>query len=139
MKKLLLFVYLLASMSVFAANEFKLTPDNYLWTVTGTAADTSISGKVLNKAVIVNKATPVYYNIGVTLDEQTAGSCPVIIQGKIFDEEAYTPIDTLTATSDTTIYFTQNTTAQFYRYFNIQVKAGSGKFKVTNITGYFKH
>lgn len=139
MKKLILLVALFATVCVFAANETKLAFDSYLWSVTGVAADTSISGKVLNKAVIVNKATPVYYNIGVTVDEVTAGSCPIIIQGKIFNEEAYTPIDTLTATSDTTVYYTQNTTAQFYRYFNIQVKAGSGKFKLTNITGYFKH
>ena len=139
MKKLLLFVALFATLCVFAANEKILAPDGFLWSVTGTAADTSISGKVLNKAVIVNKATPLYYNLGVTVDEQTAGSCLIILQGKIFDEEAYTPIDTLTATSDTTLYFTQNSTTQFYRYYNIQVKAGSGKFKLTSIIGYLKH
>ena len=139
MKKLLLFVALFATLCVFAANEKILAPDGFLWSVTGTAADTSISGKILNKAVIVNKATPLYYNLGVTVDEQTAGSCLIILQGKIFDEEAYTPIDTLTATSDTTLYFTQNSTTQFYRYYNIQVKAGSGKFKLTSIIGYLKH
>ena len=125
--------------TVFGAGEVKLSADAYLYGYTGTAADTSISGVVLNKAVIVNKATPLYYNIAVTVDEVTAGSCPIIIQGKIFDGETYTAIDTLTATSDTTVYFTQNTTASFYRYFNIQVKAGSGKFKVTAIQQYYKH
>jgi hypothetical protein len=140
MKKLILLLALVAmTVNMFAAGEVTLKADTYYYSYTGAAADTSISGVVWNKAVIVNKATPVYYNIAVTVDEVTAGSCPVIIQGKIFDGETYTPIDTLTATSDTTLYFTQNTTASFYRYINIQVKAGSGKFKTTAITEYYKH
>ena len=125
--------------TTFGAGEVKLGSDVYLYGYTGVAADTTISGLVWNKAVIVNKATPVYYNFGVTIDEVTAGSCPIILQGKIFDEQAYTPIDTLTATSDTTIYFNQNTIASFYRYFNVQAKADSGKFKVTSLIEYYKH
>jgi hypothetical protein len=68
---------------------------------------------------------PVKYDVKLSLDSisGTQSAVAIVIKGKKFASDDFTPIDTITWAlgSDTTIVFTQNTTALFYRYFVIDI------------------
>lgn len=132
----LLFIVLTIA-SAFAVT-YKLDPGIFWKSVPVTAADTSVSGVLVQKAVLVNKSTPLYYNIGIGVQEVTAGSADIILQGKVFDYEPYTAIDTVAATVTDTLYLNQNTTQSHYRYFNVVLKAGTGKWKLLNLDEFYK-
>lgn len=84
-----------------------------------------------------NKGERLYYDIALNIDSVggtggVAGLVPVILQGRRLSSDTYTNIDTITwigSASDTTIKFSQVSTAQFYTEYRLSVTAANNSFK----------
>jgi hypothetical protein len=85
-----------------------------------TATDSNWYYTVLNES-----KGPVKYNFKITLDSisGTKQVTPVVLKAKIWPSDSWTAIDTITWSTgvDTTILFTQTTTAQYYRYWRVDI------------------
>ena len=136
MKKIIFLLIALISFTAIQAQIMK--SDVYVWEYNGVAADTiSATKTTVQKPIQLNKVDGVYYNAKVTLDSISGTvQTSVILQGKIFSDDTYTPIDTVVfygTQADTAIVFTQNTNKVYYRYLNFVAKYGGGKAKINNI------
>lgn len=91
------------------------------------------SADVENFDVLLDKPAPVYYDIAVRLDSVDAPSATVRLLAKKFEFDAYTALDTVTwaGTADTTFYWSENTTATFYNFFNVEVKCTDGELNAS--------
>lgn len=145
MKKVILLVCaILLTFAVSAQKTIKLSPTVYAVEYTGVAADSiSATDTAFTYDVEVNKPNALFYNFKVKLTE-LASPCNMVVSvmGKYFIDDEYTPITSATYTgagTDTTIVFTQNTTAQFYRYYRVKVVYGDKKAKVSYYKLYFKY
>jgi hypothetical protein len=137
MKKLILLLILLVG-AVSIQAQTVLPSTKYIYTYTGVATDTvGAVGTTWNKAVQLNKLDGLFYNASVKVSDVTAGAkCSVALQGKVFAEDAYTTITTVTwygGGTDTTILFTQNTNKVYWRYLNVHVTRLAMKAKVNKI------
>lgn len=90
--------------------------------------------------VYPNKGERLYYNISINIDSVggtggVANLVPVILQGRDLSSDSFTNIDTIawtgsaSATNDTTIRFTQETTAQFYTEYRLSITAANDSFR----------
>lgn len=137
MKKL---IFIIACMFAFVAMQAQtvLPTTKYVYSYTGVATDTvGAVSTTLSKAIQLNKLDGLFYNASVKVSDVTAGAkCSVALQGKIFAEDAYTTITTVTwygGGTDTTILFTQNSNKIYYRYLNFLVTRVATKAKVDKI------
>lgn len=122
-----------------------LQPGTWAVEYTGVASDTVGAATVTtwNKGFFLNKGETLFYNAKVKVTDKVAGAaCTVALQGKYFANDTYATITTMTWTgagTDTTVLFTGNTTAVFYRYLNFLVTRTAGVAKVTSIKLSLKH
>jgi hypothetical protein len=145
MKKfILLFALSIAIFSSFAQTNKPILTSNYIYEYTGDATKDTVGGTVTtwNKPITFGVPTANYYNFKVKLTETATFAGTVKLQGKIHDNDAYTDITTVTYTgagADTTIVFSQPTTKQMYRTYNVLVTRTSGTGKLTYIYSSIKY
>jgi len=128
------------------ATPIQMTPDQWFVSYTGNATlDTVSVGNTWSKALLPNKGVRLMYNIRFKITEVSAvtNATPVAIalQGKVFDTDTYSTITTHQyhgTGSDTTVTYSEASTASVYRYFNILVTPASGKVKTTFLKASFK-
>lgn len=137
MKKFILMLILSVGAVAIQAQTV-LPTTKYIYSYTGVASDTVGAVETTwNKAIQLNKLDGLFYNASVKVSDSTVGAkCSVALQGKIFAEDAYTTITTVTwygGGTDTTILFTQNTNKIYYRYLNVLVTRVAAKAKVSKI------
>lgn len=138
MKKFILLLMALVTLSVSAQTTTKLTAPQYFYKYTGLATDTvGAVGTTWSKAILLNKSTALYYTVSVKVADQTAGAkCSVKLQGKIFDADNYSDITTITwygGGTDSTLVFQNISTRVYYRYFRVYVTQIANKAKVSAI------
>lgn len=92
---------------------------------------------------LTNKDMGLLYNVKTKLTEVSGtATVAVSIQGKVHSDDSWSNIATQTyygAGSDTTLVFTQTSTAQFYRYFRLYYDCTTSAQKVKISTAYIKH
>ncbi len=123
MKKLIVFL-------VICAVSFAMSAQKSLGNAYGASLSASLdSADVENFEIFVNKAEMLYYNIAVICDSISAPSVTFLLQGKDFDHQSYTNIDTVTwaGTADTSFVFSQKTNKQFYNYYNVKTTVADGE------------
>ena len=123
MKKLIVFL-------VICAVSLAMSAQKSLGNSYGASLSASLdSADVENFEIFVNKAEMLYYNIAVIGDSVSAPSVTFLLQGKDFDHQSYTNIDTVTwtGTADTSFVFSQETTKQAYRYYNVRATVADGE------------
>ena len=145
MKKIMLLLVALLSFAIMptmAQKTVKLSPNVYAVAYTGVTADSvSATDTTFYIDVLTNKPSALYYNFRIKINDVTTSLTTTSVMGKIFDDDPWTTITSQAyhgTGSDTTITFTQNTTAQFYRYYRIKVVYTSGKASINYIKMYFK-
>jgi len=149
MKKLVLLLIAVIGFAVAQAQSgttVTMPFDQWSYAYVGSSTlDTVSVGNTWSKALLVNKGSKVFYNIRFKLTEVSAvtAATPVAValQGKVFDTDTYTTITTLNyrgTGSDTTLTYSEASTGQIYRYFNILVTPASGKVKTTFLKASFK-
>ena len=123
MKKLIVFL-------VICAVSLAMSAQKSLGNSYGASLSASLdSADVENFEIYVNKAEMLYYNIAVIGDSVSAPSVTFLLQGKDFEHQSYTNIDTVTwaGTADTSFVFSQEVTKQFYNYYNVQTTVTDGE------------
>jgi len=122
---------------------FKITPTSYVYQYTGQTADTL--GAVRDSILIplyVETSAPTFYDFKVRLHENvSACNIAVQLQGKKYGTDSYSTITSATykgVGTDTTILFTQTTTAQHNNYYQLVFIRAANKAKITDIVGVFK-
>ena len=123
MKKLIVFL-------VICAVSLAMSAQKSLGNAYGASLSASLdSADVENFEIFVNKAEMLYYNIAVIGDSISAPRVTFLLQGKDFDHQSYTNIDTVTwaGTADTSFVFSQESTKQAYRYYNVKATVADGK------------
>lgn len=139
MKKIIFLIIAIISLSfVTAQAQALLSADKYFWEYKGNATDTvGATVTVWQSAVQLNKVDGLYYNAKVKVADVVAGAgARVIMEGKIFADDAWTPIDSITwygGNTDTTVVFTHNTNKTYHRYLNFKVRRTAQKAKVSYI------
>lgn len=104
MKKFVMFLTL-ALFAVAVTFAQRVAISNYVQ-ITGTAADTVISGTYCSVPVAVTLRGPYYMHVETDLDELSgSATASVVLQGSP-DGSHWTALDTLTATADATVKFT---------------------------------
>lgn len=134
MKKLIVFL-------VICAVSLAMSAQKSLGNAYGASLSASLdSADVENFEIFVNKAEMLYYNIAVICDSISAPSVTFLLQGKDFDHQSYTNIDTVTwtGTADTSFVFSQESTKQAYRYYNVKATVADGKCGVTTKFQFLK-
>ena len=134
MKKLIVFL-------VICAVSLAMSAQKSLGNSYGASLSASLdSADVENFEIFVNKAEMLYYNIAVIGDSVSAPSVTFLLQGKDFDHQSYTNIDTVTwtGTADTSFVFSQESTKQAYRYYNVKATVADGKCGVTTKFQFLK-
>lgn len=134
MKKLIVFL-------VICAVSLAMSAQKSLGNAYGASLSASLdSADVENFEIFVNKAEMLYYNIAVICDSISAPSVTFLLQGKDFDHQSYTNIDTVTwtGTADTSFVFSQEVTKQAYRYYNVKATVADGKCGVTTKFQFLK-
>ena len=134
MKKLIVFL-------VICAVSLAMSAQKSLGNAYGASLSASLdSADVENFEIFVNKAEMLYYNIAVIGDSVSAPSVTFLLQGKDFDHQSYTNIDTVTwtGTADTSFVFSQESTKQAYRYYNVKATVADGKCVVTTKFQFLK-
>jgi len=125
----------------------EIAVSDFLLQYTGIAGDTiSTNRDSLAVAWYVPKPQSQFYDFEVKLNEVTAGGrAGVLLQGKKFNNASWATITTvnyagtLSTGADTTIYYTQTSTKQFYNYYRILVIYTAAKTKITSISGVLKN
>ncbi|HRY33404.1 MAG TPA: hypothetical protein P5531_10600 [Bacteroidales bacterium] len=133
MKKFILSVTLLflVVLSGFAQDKIcSLKSDQYYQDITFSTRDTITDNDTLYTVDYdLNKAMPVKYNVAVKLTKVSGAPLVVAsLQGKVFSTDTWTNITSVTwhgSSSDTTIKYTQNSTAQYYRFLRLQFDANT--------------
>jgi hypothetical protein len=107
------------------------------------ATDYSLStsgDSVLTYTFLANKADDLFYDIQVKLDSVSGTpDYDVDLKGKVFENDSWSDLETDVTwdgtSSDTTILFQEHSTAEFYRYFQLQVngQASTGAATVTHV------
>jgi len=123
MKKLIVFL-------VICAVSLAMSAQKSLGNAYGASLSASLdSADVENFEIFVNKAEMLYYNIAVIGDSVSSPRVTFLLQGKDFDHQSYTGIDTVTwtGTADTSFVFSQESTKQAYRYYNVKATVADGK------------
>ncbi len=123
MKKLIVFL-------VICAVSLAMSAQKSLGNAYGASLSASLdSADVENFEIFVNKAEMLYYNIAVIGDSVSSPRVTFLLQGKDFDHQSYTNIDTVTwtGTADTSFVFSQESTKQAYRYYNVKATVADGK------------
>jgi hypothetical protein len=139
MKKFLMIFIAIFAIFVQSSAQVLLKPDKYIWEYTGLASDTiGVGTKVWQKSVQLNKIDGVYYNAKIKVSDVVAGATATIIrESKIFEDDVWTPIDSVLWTgvgsTDTTIVFTSNTNKTYDRYLNFKVRRTEGKAKIEKV------
>ena len=134
MKKLIVFL-------VICAVSLAMSAQKSLGNAYGASLSASLdSADVENFEIFVNKAEMLYYNIAVIGDSVSAPSVTFLLQGKDFDHQSYTNIDTVTwtGTADTSFVFSQESTKQAYRYYNVKATVADGECGVTTKFQFLK-
>ena len=134
MKKLIVFL-------VICAVSLAMSAQKSLGNAYGASLSASLdSADVENFEIFVNKAEMLYYNIAVIGDSISAPRVTFLLQGKDFDHQSYTNIDTVTwtGTADTSFVFSQESTKQAYRYYNVKATVADGKCGVTTKFQFLK-
>ena len=134
MKKLIVFL-------VICAVSLAMSAQKSLGNAYGASLSASLdSADVENFEIFVNKAEMLYYNIAVIGDSISAPRVTFLLQGKDFDHQSYTNIDTVTwtGTADTSFVFSQEVTKQAYRYYNVKATVADGKCGVTTKFQFLK-
>lgn len=115
-----------------------LKPTSFIYSYTGTVADTvSVNLTNWTRTVLLNKKAGVYFNAAIKLADVTAGAkAKVVLYGKVFNEDPFTAIDSLTwngGGTDTVLVFTKTTNKTYYRYLKFNAKYVANKAKVSYI------
>ena len=134
MKKLIVFL-------VICAVSLAMSAQKSLGNAYGASLSASLdSADVENFEIFVNKAEMLYYNIAVIGDSVSSPSVTFLLQGKDFDHQSYTNIDTVTwtGTADTSFVFSQESTKQAYRYYNVKATVADGECGVTTKFQFLK-
>jgi len=134
MKKLIVFL-------VICAVSLAMSAQKSLGNAYGASLSASLdSADVENFEIFVNKAEMLYYNIAVIGDSVYSPRVTFLLQGKDFDHQSYTNIDTVTwtGTADTSFVFSQEVTKQAYRYYNVKATVADGKCGVTTKFQFLK-
>jgi len=134
MKKLIVFL-------VICAVSLAMSAQKSLGNAYGASLSASLdSADVENFEIFVNKAEMLYYNIAVIGDSVSSPRVTFLLQGKDFDHQSYTNIDTVTwtGTADTSFVFSQESTKQAYRYYNVKATVADGKCGVTTKFQFLK-
>ena len=147
MKKLVLLLIACVSFAIASAQTaipVNMSADQWFVSYTGSATlDTSSVGGTWSKALLVNKGVKLFHNIRVKITEVSATTQTVItLQGKVFDTDTYATIGsaiTYKGTgADTTVTFSEASTATTWRYFNVLIAPANGKVKTTFLKASFK-
>jgi hypothetical protein len=130
MKKLLFLAILIAFVACKAdAQTTKAKTLNNTQYVFEDATDYSLStsgDSVLTYTFLANKADDLFYDIQVKLDSVSGTpDYDVDLKGKVFANDSWTDLETDVTwdgtSSDTTILFQEHSTAEFHRYFQLQI------------------
>lgn len=146
MKKLILLLIACLSFALVNAQSAKaveLPSEAYYTNFTGLAAvDTSSVGGAWYKEFMPNKGERLFYDFRVKVTEVSATtSATIVLAGKKMDTDTYVTITTQPykgTGADTTISFTEASTASFYRFFRVTVTPANGKLKTAFIKAAFK-
>lgn len=143
MKKLLFVLTLIVAFIVSANAQVKqvtLKKDQSVLEVTTDYSLSTAGDSVLTYTVLANKFDDLFYQIQVELDSVSGTpDYDIDLKGKVFENDAWSDLETDVTwdgtSSDTTITFTETSTAEFYRYFQLQVngQAGTGAATVDRI------
>lgn len=100
-----------------------------------TSADTvSTVNTPFDIQLLIGGDYPRQYDFKIKLDSISSPVASVILQGKLWSDDTYVGIDTVSwagTSSDTTIKFIGHTDV-YYRYFNTKVVVSSGKLQITD-------
>jgi hypothetical protein len=148
MKKLLFLFsfcacFLMASAQKSTTTDLNLGYDQTWYTYTSTANATTATDSTWYWTTIKESVIPVKYDIKISLDSVsgTKQVTPVVLKAKKFISDSWTTITTINWTNghDTTVLFNQNSTAQYYRYWQVYIKSNRKAFifKVTELSQKF--
>lgn len=140
MKKYILI--LIACLS-FGVAQAQLSDGNLYYAYTGLSTDTVSWSRPWSKTIIPNATFPLYYDALVKITEVAASAQTAVLwQGRKFDTDAWSTITTVNykgTGADTSIYFTQVSTRQFYYQYRLLVTpTTTGKVKITYLKAYFR-
>lgn len=142
MKKYILL--LMACLSFAFAQAQNTLNDSYLYYgYTGVSTDTVSWSRPWSKIITPNATFPLYYDALVKVTEVAASAQTAILwQGRKFDTDSWSTITTVNykgTGSDTSVYFTQVSTRQFYNQYRLLVTpTTTGKVKITYLKAYFR-
>lgn len=146
MKKFITFlIFALFVLTAFGQKETTLSAKDPKgsWLLETNLASSDTIGKndsIWYYTIFPNKGERLYYDIAINIDSVggtggVVGLVPVILKGRRLASDAFTNIDTITwiatasATNDTTIKFSQVSTAQFYTEYQLYIKAKNDDFR----------
>jgi len=124
-KALLLIGLIVVTLGVLAQDKsYDLPRTDYYHAFTFTAADTvSENDSLYYVQLFLNKAEPIKYNIETKITKVDTVVTTVTLQGKVFSTDSWTDITAVSyigTGTDTTIHYTENTTAKYYRYLRLK-------------------
>lgn len=141
MKKFILF--LMALIAVVASVSAQVTSpaveldrDGWYYYFGGSATvDTASTGGAWSKIIMPNKPQILFYDMRVKITEVTATtSTAIALKAKKMDTDAWTTVTTITykgTGSDTTVVFSEASTATHWRFYQWVVTPANGKVKVS--------
>lgn len=143
MKKLIALLFAVLFIGTLSAqNIMNLSEANLYYKYTGVATDTASIGGTLNKVIVPNSTWGLYYDVKFKITEVSATtSTAVAFQGRKFNGDAWSTITTITyrgTGTDTTAYYTQVSTKQFYNEYRLLITPANGKVKLTTLEAYFR-
>jgi len=149
MKKYLFFIVALIGLLAACEADAQSTPSKTLSSTQYYYGDdanyslTTAGDSVLNYTILINKPGAVYYDVQLNLDSVSGTPSYVLdLKGKVFASDPWTDLETdvtwVGSSSDTTVLFQEHSTAQFYRYIQLQVKGQAGTGAATLDNAEFK-
>jgi len=140
MKKYILLLIACLSFGVASA---QLSDANLYYGYTGLPTDTVSWSRPWSKTIVPNATFTLYYDALVKITEVAASAQTAVLwQGRKFDTDTWSTITTVNykgTGADTSIYFTQVTTKQFYNQYRLLVTpTTTGKVKITYLKAYFR-
>lgn len=141
MKKVLIFIMLLAAISLSAQ---KITEKVWSYAYTGVSTDTIGAGTTTwTKSVQVVLPYPVAYVFQVKVSDRGAGgAATVALKAKNFATDAYSTLTTVTWTgvgsTDSVITFNSTTNKHNYNYYQVLVTRTANKATVNWLKAYVK-
>lgn len=143
MKKLIAIIALLIGFVSVNAQTNKQATISGAIEYTGIATADTVGGTVTtwNKPILIDRQDAVLYYAKVKVTETAGFACTIKLQGKYFASDAFTDITAITYTgagADTTVIFSEASTAIKYRYVNFLITRTAGTGKVTYVRASFK-